>query len=216
MIRNIIKLAALALASTQVSAATMSYDMTFSNDLADGPAYLTVTISDVDSDSTLAADDIGFEIVVNTGLFPGVPTAGTGNFGMDNFYFNYDNSLTVDAINISNMDPSTWNITTDKNAGGGFGFFDFNLSGTGNSRTETLAFSISNVSGDDIASYAIGYVDKNGNVGDAYFAAHVGGFNAGNNITSAKFATVVPVPAAVWLFGSGLLGLVGIARRKRA
>ena len=27
--------------------------------------------------------------------------------------------------------------------------------------------------------------------------------------------TVVPVPAAVWLFGSGLLGLVGIARRKQ-
>ena len=26
---------------------------------------------------------------------------------------------------------------------------------------------------------------------------------------------VVPVPAAIWLFGSGLLGLVGIARRKR-
>ena len=28
-------------------------------------------------------------------------------------------------------------------------------------------------------------------------------------------ATVVPVPAAVWLFGSGLLGLIGIARRKK-
>ena len=27
--------------------------------------------------------------------------------------------------------------------------------------------------------------------------------------------TVVPVPAAVWLFGSGLLGLVGVARRKQ-
>ena len=27
---------------------------------------------------------------------------------------------------------------------------------------------------------------------------------------------VVPVPAAVWLFGSGLLGLVGFARKKRA
>jgi hypothetical protein len=28
-------------------------------------------------------------------------------------------------------------------------------------------------------------------------------------------ATVVPVPPAVWLFGSGLLGLVGIARRRK-
>lgn len=27
---------------------------------------------------------------------------------------------------------------------------------------------------------------------------------------------VIPVPAAVWLFGSGLLGLVGIARRRKA
>ena len=29
-------------------------------------------------------------------------------------------------------------------------------------------------------------------------------------------AAVVPVPAAAWLFGSGLLGLVGVARRKKA
>ncbi len=29
-------------------------------------------------------------------------------------------------------------------------------------------------------------------------------------------STVVPVPAAVWLFGSGLLGLVGVARCKKA
>jgi len=28
--------------------------------------------------------------------------------------------------------------------------------------------------------------------------------------------TVVPVPAAVWLFGSGLIGLIGVARRKSA
>jgi len=28
--------------------------------------------------------------------------------------------------------------------------------------------------------------------------------------------TTVPVPAAVWLFGSGLIGLVGFARRKKA
>jgi len=28
--------------------------------------------------------------------------------------------------------------------------------------------------------------------------------------------SVVPVPAAAWLFGSGLLGLVGVARRKKS
>jgi len=28
--------------------------------------------------------------------------------------------------------------------------------------------------------------------------------------------SAVPVPAAAWLFGSGLLGLVGMARRKKA
>ncbi|MGB5260006.1 MAG: SdrD B-like domain-containing protein [Gammaproteobacteria bacterium] len=45
-------------------------------------------------------------------------------------------------------------------------------------------------------------------------------FDTGNNaapITTADFGfQVVPVPAAAWLFGSGLLGLLGMARRKRA
>ena len=29
-------------------------------------------------------------------------------------------------------------------------------------------------------------------------------------------AHIVPIPAAVWLFGSGLIGLIGVARRKKA
>ena len=47
-------------------------------------------------------------------------------------------------------------------------------------------------------------------------------FNANFDITSVTVdsfvptpVAAVPVPAAVWLFGSGLLGLVGIARRKK-
>ena len=37
-----------------------------------------------------------------------------------------------------------------------------------------------------------------------------------DNVCIDDCAPVVPVPAAVWLFGSGLLGLFGIARRKKA
>jgi hypothetical protein len=38
----------------------------------------------------------------------------------------------------------------------------------------------------------------------------------GLRVDMAGTATVVPVPAAVWLFGSGLLGLMGYSRRKAA
>jgi hypothetical protein len=36
------------------------------------------------------------------------------------------------------------------------------------------------------------------------------------NPTDLQAASVVPLPAAAWLFGSGLLGLIGISRRKRS
>jgi len=73
---------------------------------------------------------------------------------------------------------------------------------------------------------------------DAYWANETAGtsvpyawtFNLRTGIQDTKIATAefytlavrdgnistVPVPAAVWLFGSGLIGLVGIARRKKA
>ena len=39
-------------------------------------------------------------------------------------------------------------------------------------------------------------------------------FSAQSAASYSLAVTAVPIPAAVWLFGSGLLGLVGIARRK--
>ena len=41
-------------------------------------------------------------------------------------------------------------------------------------------------------------------------------FQIDNVTIFADLPSAVPVPAAVWLFGSGLLGLVGVARRKKA
>lgn len=58
-----------------------------------------------------------------------------------------------------------------------------------------------------------------GALGESYISFNntVGGTstNIWSNLTNATISvSAVPVPAAVWLFGSGLLGLVGLARRK--
>jgi len=55
-----------------------------------------------------------------------------------------------------------------------------------------------------------------------YFLRDFGDFNCDSQGINCNAATshvsaygVVPVPAAAWLFGSGLLGLVGISRRRK-
>ena len=58
--------------------------------------------------------------------------------------------------------------------------------------------------------------------GGSLKGSYAGGSLTGNFLADGSvFATVaevqaVPVPAAVWLFGSGLLGLIGLARKKIA
>lgn len=59
-----------------------------------------------------------------------------------------------------------------------------------------------------------GYSDMYGGMEDMYFFNPQARNVVVDGITVSG-PTVIPVPAAVWLFGSGLLGLVGIARRKK-
>ena len=56
-----------------------------------------------------------------------------------------------------------------------------------------------------------------------FLASEVFNLPAGYTLSSVSggivdnvWVNAVPIPAAMWLFGSGLLGLVGIARRKKA
>jgi hypothetical protein len=63
--------------------------------------------------------------------------------------------------------------------------------------------------------------DKKGVGGSPMLSGPFPGYNANFDVDTIHITSVVPdsqpvpVPAAVWLFGSGLLGLVGIARRKK-
>lgn len=61
--------------------------------------------------------------------------------------------------------------------------------------------------------------DADGIAGNAMNNGPFSGFNAtfgGTATVTSVDAGTIPVPAAAWLLGSGLLGLVGVARRKAA
>lgn len=199
----------LMLVATQANSATISYYIDQSNALVDGINYAQVTISD----STTTVGDIDFSVEVLASAF----AISGSNFGMQNFSFNYNSSLSVDASNIIDIGPFAWTVSEGANAGGGFGKFELQLSGNGGTRSELLSFSITGVADDTINSYAM--VSTLNSVAIEFFAAHIAGFDTTSGVTSAKFAgstTTVPVPAAVWLFGSGILGLIGVAKRKRS
>lgn len=204
---------------TVAQATTIGYYMDMSN-IAGFPAgnYAKVLISDINPTTHVSDGSIYFD-VTTTPFFSTAPLSEGTNFGMQDFSFNFDNSLSVGTGNLNLISPSGgWSVTANQNAGGGYGFFDLQYSGSGSSRTTDLQFSISGIGGDSPSSYAV--ANSNG----YYFATHITDFNwAGSTVTSGQFSSdgstlvppsEVPIPAAVWLFGSGLVGLAGFARRR--
>lgn len=204
--------AGLVLASSQ--AAAVGYFLDKSNDLPNGTNYATVEIE--------ALIDGKIQFTVDA-LEP--PFSAGSNFGIQAFGFNVDNAFSVSDTDIANSivvqdDPDgKWKIKTDQNRSE-FGIFDESAAGTGSTRKDPLIFTI-DVAGDSVNTYA----QSNGT---AWFVAHIAGFDTmtctSGQCTSAWFSgggdettppQAIPIPAAAWLFGSGLLGLVGFARRSR-
>ncbi|GAB4507942.1 MAG: hypothetical protein Tsb0026_05320 [Sulfuricaulis sp.] len=195
---------ALILAAAPAHAASVSFFLDQSNELPDGVNYLSVSLTDNDTG--------GVNILVKT-LDPFTGIAGD-NFGIQKFGFSLSNGVFEEITDLSDG----WKVKHNKSMSS-LDRFDFQLQGKGWARTDELSFKVSGVSVDDFDP--------------RHFTAHVAGFEWCNIIgderrelcsgekclTSANFtdsapATHMPIPPAAWLLGSGLIGLVAVARRK--
>lgn len=223
--------------------ASVFYDLTLSNDttgnVPSGTPYARVTIDDNGTPGL-----INFTVSILPSILTANKTDNFGlqSFGFN--VLTPGDATSLVAADITGLDTG-WSATVSfnpPNSGGtaqdGFGKFDAVVSNGGSNRLDpSLAFSINLGLDQGTTDNIFDYVDASS--GGHFFAAHIAGFNdlnplgpvtgcvidsegnataECNLLTSVYVAdsTVVPVPSALWLLGSGLLGLIGVARRKRA
>ena len=118
--------------------------------------------------------------------------------------------VTFDARGSLGVSAVAQGIVFSEFSGGGATptFFDFALNGDSSVWTsyEYNTFAGGDVGGGITLALKVGCGAVAGCTADVFF----------DNVSFQADVSAVPVPAAVWLFGSGLLGLVGVARRKKA
>lgn len=180
----------------QGRAATVDYVLDHSNSFKDITDYLMVSISD-DTEGQLDFRVKTLEVLEEM--------AGD-NYGIQSFGLNFT-GLSADLSGDQFLLPEGWRLQFNKGMSEA-GRFDVRIMGTGHTRLDPLEFSILGLTLDNIeagfAAHVAGFMETHGNPGSAFFY--------GERLVPPP---EIPLPASVWLFGSGLLGLVGVARRRR-
>ena len=142
-----------------------------------------------------------------------VQALGPLNWKFSNFYFNLVD--VIGAVTLTGI-PSDWSADTTKNVSE-FGKFSNGVKGDGDSLNSFFTFTVDGANALTLVN--LGETNKGW-----IFAGHVQCQNKENspcaavdNLTSHHIAgpgiSEVPLPAAGWLFGSALLGLMGFRRK---
>ncbi len=211
---SLVALCVSSLLAVNANAASVTYLLNQSNQdavLADGFAYAQVTID----------DSIANTLTFTVSTLPALSSLAGSNFGIQAFGFNVNGTNPLADASSSNAQwtlPSLWSakVAPPKNQYDGFGQFEVSVETSGSSRLNPLTFSLIN-SGLTLNSFNE-LSSGNAGQGNPYFAAHVAGLNV-DNITGAYFGgselldAEVPLPAAAWLFISGL-GFLNVMRRR--
>ena len=175
-----------------------TYFLNQSNELADGVNYAQV------------------DVLVNAGNLDFIVTAlEPTNWKFSNFYFNLGGS--TGAITLTGL-PSGWNADTDQNVSE-FGVFSDGARGTGRSLQSVFSFT---ADGTNTLSFANLLANDDGWI----FAAHVQCQNKRNNPCSAvgdetshhiagPEISPIPIPGAIWLFGTALMGFISMNSRRK-
>lgn len=183
-------------------AATVSFFLDESNRLPDGINYLSVNLTE-----NLTG---GVDVLART-LDPLNDLRYCG-FGIQKFAFSFDDGTMADVTGL----PDGWKVKSDRGMNG-FGKFDTGLLGNAHTRTDVLSFTINGVGIDDFESYfavKVAGLDNRLGPSNAFFGGSLenGSFSPVSGGSDSNLAAV-PVPAAIWLFSSGLVGLTVLARR---
>ena len=217
-------LGALLIAPAQASVVTLNLGTVFSDGSVapDGPApYATVTLDDGGGTGQV-------NMTVNV-------SANIGQAFLEQVYLNFDSNLDLSLLSFAfnsglSDGPDAENgkgtngifVGFDAFQSDGDGAYDILFDfppppGSGGSKFEageTVVYTITST--EAITASSFNYLSAEGGGEGTFLAASKFNGTGGGGESAWVGAGVIPVPAAVWLFGSGLIGLVGVARRKKA
>lgn len=134
--------------------------------------------------------------ITTVGVNSSVGIGDNDGMGDDTFYLNnlYEPDIPYDTVS------DTWDVSSSNGTQSfGLTLYSLDIGAFSGLDYKILPYTL------EQADYAIFYIEDTDATGTTYLATGI--------LTS---VTVVPIPAAVWLFGSGLIGLIGVARRKKA